>query len=262
MKKITQITLAMTLAAIPTGARAQGENMGSIATVTLAATEYSDAPSLIAKDEFGVPLSPPEYTDNNYYTVESATKIVTTEEWGTKLVTTKFSNKEFLMFLFEMGEIDSITGWALVEVETQESEGPMFYIKKLNEVIDVSPYLSVMADDMPSTWSYKNVYTEIIATGLTTTVETGSQSGKGMLTVNLLDMPLQGMVAWTGTLKTYGTGDNRYTMWLSGAINVTGLSGAATDESDSPTAITGTVTIAAAKPIDLSTIGLGIVAAR
>jgi hypothetical protein len=259
---LSKITIALAALAAGTSVYAQEESgKGTVANLTLKLTEYLTDPALLKKDEDGKFLPGKIPTFENEFTVESASKSVSTYEYGSKITTYKISNKEFLEGLKdEVGLITDIRGWAVVVVE-RDGENTTFITKKGANPINVSQYLYYVTEEAGAEQaSYKSVTTENFSNDTSSEKETGSFKAKYLVGVKgnfpSTEIDLQGVYSESETLKTFGKGEDQYTQWIPGARSITNISGSLDfeeegDEGDT-SVVMGSISAAAGKQIDIS----------
>lgn len=267
--KLKKMILA--LAALTAGTSAYGDesDRGTVANLTLKLTEYLTDSALFLKNDAGKLVldegKKKILTDENFYSVESASKIVSTFEYGSKITTYKISNKQFLEALREEeGLIPDIKGWAVVVVQSEEDPS-LFITKKGEDPIDVSQYLRLLfLDASAEKVSYKSVETQVISTENSTETETGSFQGKFLVGIksgfSSSSLELQGVYDESAILRTFGKGDEKYTQWMHGRRSVNSITGSLkfddeseSDDAQDPSVITGSISIAAGKQVpDLS----------
>jgi hypothetical protein len=135
--KMFLVILALTLVALPAVVFARQD--GVIAPMSINLKITNTAPALAQKDDFGKVLSNKILV---YYNDYNNAKGDYFEEEGSKLITTKFGNKELLQWMFARGEIDAVAGSKVVVygdyVYVVEADG--------NEV-DASGYIDFHCDE-------------------------------------------------------------------------------------------------------------------
>jgi hypothetical protein len=253
--------LALASLAVGTTASAQSSGLGTVANLTIKLTEHYTDPALLLKDESGkvVPGKIPTY--ENEFSVESSSKGVSTYEYGSKITAYKISNKEFLEALKdEAGVISDIKGWSVVVVEI-DGENTTFITKKGATPINVSQYLYYVWEGAGAEQeAYKSVTTENYSNDTSSEKKTGSFKAKYLVGVKA-EFPtslieLQGVYDESASLKVFGKGDEQYTQWIPGARSVNNVSGSLIFEDDDDdsgiSVVSGSLSIAAGKPADLS----------
>ena len=250
------LTIASLVTAIGLSASAYGQVSVS-QNVTVALVETTTAPALAAKDESGVVIRGADPVESNSFSVTNARGVTTsTEEYGTKMVTFRISNKELLEDLVEQGVIESITGYALQLIGSPDEEGYVdskFYVVKRGETpIDISEYFFVDSEDAEAeNYSYRSVEVSNPATETVTFTETGRANGKELiqLTYSAIDggLELEGIANWAETYRVIGKDPDQVSLWVPAAATVTSIVGSAGDSSseESDTLIEGRISVAA-----------------
>jgi hypothetical protein len=274
------IPTALALAILPVTAAAQPVTRGSIATVTLKLTEAHTAPDLLEKDIDGKVIlddngkTIPAY--DNEIVKESSSKVTETYEYGSKIINTRFSNREFLILLQSEGVIPGISGWSIVHFMPEEQDGfnaviaangPIegFYVIKSGEdPIPVGEYLRM---EFTGGEACKENFKFVTTFNTTTESETTSASGSSqcMETVRLLarlnqrQADIRAVLHSRSQYRTYGTGEDQFRMWMPSASSIRELSGYSLLEplgdvealqADNPRVVTGSISIAAAKLVE------------
>ncbi len=232
---------------------------GSVASVTLRLTESTTAEALLAKDENGKALPAKVPVFENDFSVVTSSQSVTTYEYGSKIVTYKISNKEFLEALRdEIGLIDDIAGWSLVFLTEGDQAGVAYISKKGATAIDVSQYLyGVTGDEIAIQDTYKYVLTEVFNPEKITLKETGAYKSKELIAVTA-EFPSSTLIVYgtlesSGRLQTFGTGELQYSEYIPGAGNMKNLAGTAEFENgDETTIVEGSISVAAGKIVNLA----------
>jgi hypothetical protein len=250
------LTIVSLVTAIGLSASAYGQ-VTVTQNVTIALVETTSAPALAAKDESGVVIRGAAPVESNSFSVTNARGVTTnTEEYGTKMVTFRISNKELLEGLVEQGVIESITGYALQLIGSPDEEGYVdnkFYVAKRGETpIDISEYFFANSEDAEAeNYSYRSVAVSNPNTETQTFTETGRANGKELIELTYSSvnggMELEGVVNWAETYRVVGTDPNQVSLWAPGAATVTSIVGSAGDPSseESDTLIEGRISITA-----------------
>jgi len=211
----------------------------TIQSITCTLTATWEEPALVPKDETGMVIKGEDLVEENFYSVESPTKIVETFEWGTKMVTEKISNKEILMYLVEEDVIESIVGYSLsliYESDEYDEEARFVLTKKGTAPIDISEFLSIVDEEFAynsyvgvATESYKSVTTRIGDSE--TTIETGRGNGKAFAEIELtlpaygMTAAIRGVLSWADTLKSFGKGADQFYAWIDSAGGIKSVAG-------------------------------------
>jgi hypothetical protein len=129
--------------------------MGSARNITLRFVVTESAPSLVARDSEGREIAGADPTYSNYYSTTSNNSTTSVQELGSKTTKTRFSNRQFLESLVELGFITEITGWSIVMVTPATSEpapyssyvGQMYLVRKGFTPLDISSMIYVQYDN-------------------------------------------------------------------------------------------------------------------
>lgn len=129
--------------------------MGSARNITLRFVVTESAPSLVARDSEGREIAGADPTYSNYYSTTSNNSTTSVQELGSKTTKTRFSNRQFLESLVEIGFITEITGWSIVMVTPATSEpapyssyvGQMYLVRKGFTPLDISSMIYVQYDN-------------------------------------------------------------------------------------------------------------------
>lgn len=198
-------------AQLPTDNRAQ--------TVKFTLTESMTVAGLAQKDSTGKPVKGAPATYRNEYSVTKSGQTSQVEEYGSKILTAKISNKEILEALVDEEVISSISGWSIVSASYNKGlarmgSGSEFYIiKKGAEPINISEYMGVRYLGAEATASNTiTTYSGSIDRVDTSTQETfaGVANGKSLVSVQLsfsdMSAQMQGVRSWAqSSLERYAT---------------------------------------------------------
>jgi len=267
MHAIHKLSAAMALASLTAATHAHADpGKGTVGNMTIRLVEQFTDPSLPAKDKHGRIITPRFLTYENFFSTSNNNRRVETYEYGSKITTFRISNKEFLEVLVEEGVIPEIRGWAVVVVEADDEFG-IFIEKRGERPIDVSEFLIISGHQSEAEAfqeNYRFVSTEVFSSGVVTERETGNFRAFALVDVSFqavdVEMELQGMLLETQTLRTFGMGDGRYTQWIPGARNINNITGWLSFDDgwddEFPSVITGSISAAAGRQVDLSNYGL------
>lgn len=211
-------------------------------TVKFALTESMTVAGLAQKDSTGKPIKGAPATYSNEYSVTKRGKTTQVEEYGTKILTAKISNKEILEALVEEGVISSISDWSIVNVGSGKGVGRtyirsgLYLSKKGVEPINVSEYISIYhagAEAVASNTIATNTYSGAKDSVSTTEEFAGVANGKTLVSVELnfsgMDAQMQGVQSWAQSSL------NRYANPLQGAGSIDALTGGVSYYESSPT---------------------------
>lgn len=300
MKPITYMAAALAGLSLTNSASAQ--MWGSAGGVTVALTYSYTAPALAAKYDDGkvIPASDgggPEYRnsfsvetikkvkmddgDGGFYYEDMVVKTVSTEEYGSKIVTGKWGNADIIKALVASGVLPQkgtkapyTAGWALIVAYSPDGE-PQFFARhtdktavSLSEVLGVGiPPSSEEGEGEARARSEKTVTTEttpIDAEGyitesysLTESYKTPSGAIVPFEPMEPGDLPtpleVYGLLTGSGkaVFKTYGTGDEKVTdlLYVPGAIKLDKI----TATSELGDVVEGSISIGAASVVDFAT---------
>lgn len=225
--------------------------------VTFALVETYTAPALAAKDESGIAVRGADLVESNSFSVTNARGVTTsTEEYGTKMVTFRISNKEILEDLVEQGVIENITGYAIQLIGSPDEEGYIdskFYVVKRGETpIDISEYFSAESGAEAENYNYRSVKVYTPSTETETTTVTGKSSGKELIqlhySASVGSLEIEGIASWVETYRLVGTDPDQVSFWLPGAGTVTSIVGSMKDSSsreESDSLIEGRISVTA-----------------
>ncbi|MFY7816757.1 MAG: hypothetical protein ACOVRB_00175 [Akkermansiaceae bacterium] len=218
--------------------------------VTFALVDTYAAPALIAKNSDGTTAKDendkPYLSYYNEYTQQpSANRTVSTYEYSSKMVASKISNREILEELVEQGVIQTIIGYSIVFVYSQEQETGSFVLRKKNEQDEDISSIIQLGDTLASAAaeSGKEVTTTVSSGNgdpTETSVASGKASGKDVFQMKLGEqISFTGVFAWSDTLKTFKDKetDETYTLWIPGASKVTGINGAGPSDEDGESSV-------------------------
>ena len=254
--------IGIAIGLFPLTAYSQEPSYSTIQSTTFTLTATWEEPALVPKDETGMVIKGEDLVEENFYSVESPTKIVETFEWGTKMVTEKISNKEILMFLVEEGVIESIVGYSLsliYEEDEYGEEARFFLTKKGTAPRDISEFLSFVDKELAynsyvgvATESYKSVITKIGDNE--TEIETGRGNGKVFAEIELtlpaysMTAAIRGVLSWADTLKSFGKGADQFYAWIDSAGGIKSVAGSVmyTGDDDPSEIIEGSISFGAA----------------
>lgn len=255
MKTTIPPLVALSLALIPTAAYSQ---YAYTRLATFALVESSTLPALSAKDSSGknIPGAPPVF--QNTFTTTSRTTSTTTTETGAKPGIFKISNKEILQVLEQEGVIETIVGYSITELYTDNSSGEdgdtaRFYLtKRGEEPIDIDEFVRISASESNASSTKASAKT-VATTNLVTDVET--RSGNASFTdKTLVSLSLEfswgsfstaGMSTLTRTIRILGSGEGRYASFVPSAGKVSGLVGYGVFvEEEDPTLLEGSINFA------------------
>jgi hypothetical protein len=282
MKSSILIPPALALALLPLTAAAQPVLRGSTATVTLKLKEAHTAPALLEKDIDGKVVRDDDGktipTYDNEIVKESSSKITETYEYGSKIINTRFSNREFLILLQSEGVIPGISGWSIIHFLPDEqdglngvvaADGPIggFYVIKSGEdPVPVGDYLRM---EFTGGEACKENFKFVTTFNKAAESETTSASGNSqcMETVRLLarlnqrQADIRAILHSRSHYRTYGKGEDQFRMWMPGASSIRELSGVSLLEpladaevdilqAELPRVVTGSISIAASKLVE------------
>lgn len=130
-------------------------SLGTARNITMRFVVTESAPSLAARDSEGrvIPGAAPTYS--NEYSTTSNNSTTSVWELGSKTTKMRFSNRQFLESLVELGFITEITGWSIVMVTPATPEpvpyysyvGQMYLVRKGFTPRDISSMLYVFYDN-------------------------------------------------------------------------------------------------------------------
>lgn len=193
------------------------------------------------------------------------------EEYGTKQVTEKISNKEFIEALVEEGYIDGpISGWSVRFVTPGDvpnsSYGRFYAVKGGSEPVDLSEIISTYGDGYADTesekWSSKTAYKYANDDYTETTRESWSFSSKWMTNLFIefsfthSELYLDGIFNESWSVKSFGKDEDQYWQFAPGAAKFdsgTGTLDAEEEyegewyEDEEPSVIKGTISFSAGK---------------
>ena len=206
---------------------------GSISLVTLKMTESFTAPGTVLKDDTGRPVQPSTPAYENIW----STTTQDSQEFVSKILAFKLSNKEFLELLVDQGVIASITGWSVKATYDEFADGPNLFITKdgvapifIGDFFEFLAGADVFAQKSNETIRYNSLGDE---TGYSISDAFKSKSD---LTLNFatneaepLAMTLHGIWNFSSALKFLGTGEDRVVLYVPGACSLTGISGTLLD---------------------------------
>jgi hypothetical protein len=232
--KNSRLLQALLLAVLPIASQGLGSVPlpipGATSNVTLALTISSETEGLTAKDSAGKALSPASKSFENDYTIGTTH----TYEEGVKIGVAKYTTKEFLTDLKELGllgEDTSISGWTVQKVQATSGTtlediqpGPVkFYLVKAGAApvqlagkIVINLFADIQARALKSTTKGENAP---VLTYSATFKEVGSIE----LNVGSKEFHLNGM--YTGTEKLSFLGAAKTPILASGAAKFTNLTG-------------------------------------
>jgi hypothetical protein len=91
-------------------------SLGTARNITMRFVVTESAPSLAARDSEGRVIRGAAPTYSNYYSTTSNNSTTSVQEQGSRTTQMRFSNRQFLESLVELGFITEITGWSIVMV--------------------------------------------------------------------------------------------------------------------------------------------------
>jgi hypothetical protein len=263
MKTTIPQLAALSLALVPTAAYSQ---YAYTRLATFALVESSTIPALPAKDSSGksIPGAPPVF--QNTFTTTAKTSSTTTTETGAKPGIFKISNKEILQVLEQEGVIETIVGYSITELYTDNStsEGgdtARFYLtKRGEEPIDIDDFIRLNASESyaaSTKASAKTTATTNLVTDAETRSATASFTDKSLVSLSLNfswgSFSTGGMSTLTRTLRILGSGEGRYVSFVPSAGKVSGLVGYGVFvEEEDPTLLEGSISLAAGVAINLA----------
>lgn len=260
MKK-THVFSAILFAALPFASQGFAEVEptplpGTVAKVAFNLTISTDVAGTVAKDQFGKPLKKTDEGfgpafENTYSVMKKEVKLAEVNEYVSKIATRKYSIKEFLTDLVDLGVIEDIKGYSLVQVVQTYTEGSAIYpgtsgfflIKKGADSVDVSDYFDL---DYCGKVFAENVVTETpFAEGEPTTPVkysyTAKFKGKGYIEIDLDDEEVEdeeiyeeysAQGSFAGSEKTGTVGKDKTPVFIPGAGKLTGAVGEYSYESE------------------------------
>lgn len=243
---------------------------GTVGNVTLRLVEQWEAPALRPKDQSGQFIGSWLVFENEYSTTGPQQR-VDTYEYGSRAVTTRISNREFLELLVFEGVISDIRGWALVVLQStsafsdeEEDFAPQFFIEKRGEQpVNVSQYLRMISHESGATADagrYSRVETTNAAANTSVVREQGTVRSSSL--VNLLfesdgiAFNLYGVLDYSERLRTTGRGDTQQTVGVPGARRVNEISGwsaeshVSSESDEDASLVSGSINMAAGRPVD------------
>lgn len=227
MKK-TIISTALAALVLQSGASADIElnvTMGLTASYTEAALRERDENGALVQNGDTVYF-------NEWETYREPTFTYNIEE-GSVIVTERFSNREFLQEFIVEGGIDStIQGWAIklripsgdsdIQPASQDESGDvLMYAVKGDQIefIDFEIFSNASAEQYRYAYSFS--YNE--STDRSSERESGSARGldEVFVAINFNDILLDfsAILGFNDTLRFFGTGEERFSVWIPSAIN-------------------------------------------
>ncbi len=216
--------------------------------VTFALTETYTAPSLVAKDQTGKPLKgedgKPYFVYEQTFSTTRGTVVTTTQEAGSKMVTERISNKQILEALVEAGVITNITGYSIALYTNDDEGGVAFHLVKAGSpAINISQYLYPDSETSGGE-AVTSSAVKVVATSSTsetvirdTSTETSKEEVSLLFKTLQADVKMSGILNFTETLRTVGTGSAKRTITVPGAGSITNIIGSSAsaeeDEDDS-----------------------------
>ena len=254
------LTLPLTVLALAGSSAAYAITPGSSATLTLALTASIEAP--------GIKITDPETKEVTYEYEKFTSKENTagdvlseTTEYKSVITLVRYGNAQILAELNEADLLDGgVAGWSIVNIAVASDDesgddsdtGPAIYAVKKGK----SPVaIEFTTGDLASAEAAISKYTINNVTEKETYVASGS--GKATVTLAIADFNVQGIL--TGTYKyvsgSLGKGQTAvsYETFLDGAQKVAAFSGTYSESFVAE----GTLSLAAAKIVDLETLGFG-----
>jgi hypothetical protein len=252
------LTLPLTVLALAGSSAAYAITPGSSSTLTLALTASIEAP--------GIKITDPQTKEVTYEYEKFTSKENTagdvlseTNEYKSVITPFRYGNAQILAELNDQDLLDGgVAGWGIVNIAVASDDesgddsdtGPAIYaVKKGKSPVAIEFTTGDLASAEAATSKYTNNYL--------TAKETRTASGSSKTTVTLAidDFTVQGLM--TGSYKyvsgSLGRGENAvsYETILDGAHKVAAFSGTYSDSYVAE----GTLSLAAAKIVDLETLG-------
>jgi len=250
------ITLPLAILALAGSSAAYAVTPGSSATLTLALTASVESGGfkVVADGET-------TYEFEKTTTKENADGEILSEtlDYKSVITTVRYGNAQILADLNDQDLLDgTVSGWSIVNIAIASDDesgddsdtGPSIYaVKKGQSPVAVELSTSEVASAEAATSKYTNNYV--------TEKETNAASGssKATITLSIADFTVQGLM--TGSYKyvsgSLGRGDNAvsFETFLDGAHKVAAFSGIYSETYVAE----GTLSLAAAKIVDLETLG-------
>lgn len=127
---------------------------GTARNIVLRLTHTESVPTLPSRDYQGAVLPDGGLTYSNEYETTSGSSSTYTTEIGSRTRSTRFSNRQFLESMVELGVITEITGWSIVMVTpgsyrptaTYSNVGVMFLVRRGFTPISIASRLTVNYD--------------------------------------------------------------------------------------------------------------------
>ena len=219
---------------------------------------YSD-PTLRERDEDGEVIQGGDLVFSNGW--ETSRPPVTTSnfEEGSKITVERFSNREILTELIvEGGHDTSIRGWALKLITPSDYEEEYFarvsmFAVKGDQVVSINAALDRSAFAV----QYKYAYTSSYNNNTDKITERESGSAKFLeevfIEMQIGDFLLDFTTMHSGseTLRLFGTGDDRFSVWIPSTLAFTSIVGSAEaefdDDEDEPAVLQGDMRASGAK---------------
>lgn len=250
-----------------------GVGTGAEQSVTFAFTETHTDASLKPRDENGKTYNDDlvyenEWSTEKYNRNDDLVEESENYEYGSKQVTVKMSNKEFIQALVDYEFITGpITGWSLKLVTSGEvpdvTRGEFYAVKSGLPPVDLSDIISTddngYANTVSEKWSSKTTYKNAEADP--TVKETWAFSGKGItnfeIEFDFIDgyAELFGILNESWSIKSFGKGDGQYWQYTPSAAKFDNVSGTSrsvegdqfVDEWDYEAVIKGSMSLASGK---------------
>lgn len=234
--KIQLVAIAATL--IPCMSYAQYNNSQ---LVTFALTDTYSAPSILAKDQTGKPLKgedgKPYFVYEQSYSTTRGTVVTTTQESGSRMVTERISNKQILEALVEAGVITDITGYSIALYTNDNEGGVAFHLVKAgSSAINISEYLypdsETSGGEAVTSSAMRVVATSSSSESVirNTSTETSKEGVSILFKTPQVDVKMYGILNFTESLRTIGTGTAQRTITVPGPGSVTNIIGSSASE--------------------------------
>lgn len=234
--------------------------------VVFALTETSSVAHVTPTDSSGNPIRGAEPVfSNTFSTTNAQGQTVVTRVEGSKMVTTRISNREILLNLLDKRVISTIVGYSIQLRGTPDANGHVvgqfFAVKAGERPINLSEYLYVSTEEVEEGEEIEPVaeaqtfsLRQVQIPDLNRRTLTGRASGKQLISLDYdhsdVEIDMDGILNWSETLRTLGTEPNQTHVWVPGAASVTSISGQGIDVSTNavrrdPTVIEGRITMSA-----------------